>query len=72
MIVVRKKYVTDENHNPIAVQIDYEDWLEIERLLRRLAIENRPVNVSQFVGKLKAELSEHPVAYQQRIRDEWS
>ena len=30
---IRKKLVTDEQHRPVAVQIDYADWLEIERRL---------------------------------------
>ena len=33
MDAIRKKIVTDEESRPVAVQIDYEDWLEIERLL---------------------------------------
>ena len=30
---IRKKIVTDERLHPIAVQIDYEDWLEIEKMI---------------------------------------
>lgn len=30
---VRKRIVTDEEHNPVAIQLDYEDWLESERHL---------------------------------------
>lgn len=30
---VRKKIVTDENHQPVAVQIDYDDWLRIAHAL---------------------------------------
>ncbi|HWL93946.1 MAG TPA: hypothetical protein VNT79_10460 [Phycisphaerae bacterium] len=33
MFEIHKKIVTDENARPIAVQIDYADWLEIERRL---------------------------------------
>ena len=33
MFEIQKKIVTDENARPIAVQIDYSDWLEIERQL---------------------------------------
>lgn len=36
MAPIRKKIVTDENARPVAVQIDYEDWLEIERALQPL------------------------------------
>ncbi len=30
---IRKKIVTDEAQQPVAVQIDYNDWLKIERSL---------------------------------------
>ena len=30
---IHKKIVTDEDHRPVAVQIDYDDWLRIERAL---------------------------------------
>ncbi len=35
MNAIRKKIVTDEDARPVAVQIDYEDWLEIERLTEK-------------------------------------
>ena len=31
---IEKKIVTDEAGQPVAVQIDYADWLEIERWIR--------------------------------------
>lgn len=70
MIVVRKKIVTDEDHNPIAVQIDYDDWLEIERLLGVRAERKLATDLSEFRGAVK--LTEDPLEYQRRIRDEWS
>ena len=33
MHVIRKSIISDEAQHPIAVQIDYADWLEIERSL---------------------------------------
>ena len=32
-LTIAKKIVTNEMHQPIAVQIDYQDWLKIEQLL---------------------------------------
>ncbi len=32
-LTITKKIVTNEMHQPIAVQIDYQDWLKIEQLL---------------------------------------
>ncbi|HUG13492.1 MAG TPA: hypothetical protein VMM78_00625 [Thermomicrobiales bacterium] len=69
MIVVRKKIVTDENHQPVAVQIEYEDWLEIERLLGVQPGKKRLTDLSEFEGFLT--LTEDPLEYQRRIRDEW-
>jgi hypothetical protein len=65
---VRKKIVTDEEHRPVAVLVEYDDWLEIERLLE-LRDGEPLVDLSPFVGTMK--LSEDPLAYQRRIREEW-
>ena len=71
MIAVRKKIVHDENDQPVEVLISYEDWLEIERVLAMQKPEPRRVDLSRFAGKLRMELTEDPVDYQRRIRDEW-
>ena len=71
MIAIRKKIVTDEDHNPVEVVISYDDWLEIERLLNIQSPDPRRVDLSRFAGKLTMELPEDPVDYQRRIRDEW-
>ena len=66
---IAKRIVTDEDNRPIAVQIDYVDWLEIER---RLDLESPPrkvTDLSAWQGLLK--LSEDPLEYQRRIREEW-
>jgi hypothetical protein len=69
MRAIRKKIVTDESSRPIAVQIDYEDWLEIERsLILSPAAESG--SISRFRGTIR--LTEDPIAYQSRIRGEWS
>ncbi len=69
MCAIRKKIVTDESSRPVAVQIDYEDWLEIERSLL-LSPAAETVNISRFRGAVR--LTEDPIAYQNRIRGEWS
>ena len=70
MIVVHKQIITDKkSHEPVAVVIDYEDWLEIERLLEIKPEKPRHTDLSQFRGKLR--LTEDPLEYQRRIRDEW-
>lgn len=77
MNAIRKKIVTDEDARPVAVQIDYEDWLEIERLLEGHAAEERPADEGQddfeavadeLVGSWRGG---DGLEYQIRIREEW-
>ena len=74
MLTVRKQLVTDEEHRPIAVQIDYDDWLRIEQQLKMQSTSvpsSLPaVDLSQYAGAVK--LTESPLAYQTRSRGEWS
>jgi hypothetical protein len=66
---IRKKILTDEAKQPIAVQIDYTDWLKIERALD-LAQEDEPIDLSRYSGVIS--LIEEPLAYRARVRGEWS
>ncbi len=70
MQTVRKQLVTDEEHRPIAVQIDYNDWLRIERQLKIQGPSVPAVDLSRYAGTVK--LTESPLAYQTRSRGEWS
>lgn len=74
MIAVRKKIVTNANDQPVEVVIDYEDWLKIERLLDiQQEQEDEPpllTDLAEFRGTMT--ITEDPVAYQRRIRDEWT
>ena len=65
---IHKKLVTDENLQPIAVQIDYDDWLKIEQAL---ALKQTPEvsDLNAYSGVLR--LTEDPLEYQYRIRQEW-
>jgi hypothetical protein len=69
MHAIRKRLVTDEQMRPIAVQIEYADWLEIERALV-LDESRQDTDLSRFHGVLT--LTEDPLAFQERIRSEWS
>ena len=68
---IRKKIVTDEANHPVAVQIDYNDWLIIERSLG-LPDDDvaRVTDLSRYHGLIS--LTEDPLVYQARIRNEWS
>ena len=70
MQTVRKQLVTDEEHRPIAVQIDYNDWLRIERQLKIQVPSVPAVDLSRYAGTVN--LTESPLAYQTRSRSEWS
>jgi hypothetical protein len=69
MRVIHKKIVTDEDMRPVAVQIDYADWLEIERLLQLRAADSDTTDLSHYSGLVR--LSEDPLDYQARVRGEW-
>lgn len=70
MSAIRKQLVMDENGRPVGVLIPYEEWLRIEQQLRgAVAVEGRE-RLWRHEGMI--HLSEDPVAYQRRLRDEWS
>ncbi|MBF0384026.1 MAG: hypothetical protein HQL69_23665 [Magnetococcales bacterium] len=70
MQIVRKILVTDEEHRPVAVQIDYNDWLKIEQQLNVQDRQAKIVDLSKYAGGLN--LTESPLAYQASCRSEWS
>jgi hypothetical protein len=67
---IRKKILTDNAERPIAVQIDYSDWLEIERSLNLQGEDPPNTDLSSYEGIIT--LTEEPLEYQSRIRQEWS
>lgn len=62
--------MTDENSQPVAVQIDWADWLEIEKSLFQPGITTGAASLSRYAGSIS--LTEDPLAFQERIRGEWS
>jgi len=67
---IRKRVVTDEAQRPIAVEIDYADWLKIERSLNLLKEDAGATDLSRYHGVIT--LTEEPLVYQARVRNEWS
>jgi hypothetical protein len=67
---IKKKILTDKAERPIAVQIDYTDWLEIERTLNLGGEHSGKIDLSNHEGVIT--LTEDPLGYQSRIRQEWS
>ena len=70
MAQITKRIVTDDGNRPVAVQIDYQDWLEIELKLKLIEAARKPMDVDRYRGVLA--LREDGVAFQRRIRDEWA
>lgn len=75
MSAIRKKIVTDEDARPVAVQIDYEDWLEIERLLEGRGAEEPEPGKSRYQELLektsRSWTGGDGLEYQIRLREEW-
>jgi hypothetical protein len=67
---IRKKIVTDEAQRPVAVQIDYTDWLRIARSLDLQDEDAKVTDLSRYHALIS--LTEEPLVYQARLRNEWS
>lgn len=68
---IKKQFVTDENLNPVAVIIDYQDWQKIEALLKdeqEDSIESFKA-LSDYKGSIKLTID--PLEYQREVRNEW-
>lgn len=66
---IRKQIITDANERPVAVQIDYEDWLEIARQLGLNEGAKPATDLNRHSGKLPWPVD--GVDYQRSIRGEW-
>ena len=67
---IRKKIVTDEAQQPVAVQIDYADWLRIERMLNLRSGRVKRSDLSRYAGVIS--LTEEPLSYQARVRGKFN
>lgn len=73
---IRKRIVTDEDSHPVAVQIDYKDWLQIERLLARNQPEPAPQDRQTDLDELLDAASSgwkggDGLEFQRNLREEW-
>ncbi len=62
---IHPKIVSDEQMHPVAVQIDYADWLKIKKLLQDIEPKIAK-NLEKYAGSIR--LSEDPLDYQKKIR----
>ncbi len=66
--MINKKFLTDENNKPVAVLIDYQDWLVIEKQLE-LSPEERIARINALAGSVKFPME--GLEFQQMMRAEW-
>ena len=52
MLNIRKRIVTVEANQPVAVQVDYADWCKTEEALGGTEIAKPPTDLSRHIGKL--------------------
>ena len=64
------KLVTDQNMHPVAVQIEYQEWLEIAKRLHKEEVMSLTRSLSCHQGTI--HLKEDPLDYQKRMRSEWN
>jgi hypothetical protein len=69
MFEIRKKIINDENMQPLAVQIDYNDWVKIEQALEKSPNGKGPTDLSRHVGQLRWPID--GLEYQRQVRGEW-
>jgi hypothetical protein len=70
MSTIHKQLVTDEEGRPVGVLIPYEEWLRIEQQLGSTVAVEEKGQLHRHEGLIR--LSEDPVVYQRRLRDEWA
>ncbi len=66
--MISKKFLTDENQNPIAVLIDYQDWLLIEKQLE-LSVLDRSAKINALAGSIQFPID--AMTFQHTLREEW-
>jgi hypothetical protein len=66
---IHKKIVLDENNKPLEVIIKYDEWKEIEQILKSHKKVMSKEKLKKHVGIL--HIKEDPLDFQRRIRSEW-
>lgn len=67
---IRKKIIKDQDDRPIAVQIDYEDWVRLEIALSSMPLAHGETDLARHIGRLNWPVD--GVEYQKSVRGEWS
>jgi len=70
MTELHKNLVTDDRNRPVAVQIDYADWVALEERLSGLdAKVPHTSDLACHSGRVRVSIE--PLEFQARIRGEW-
>ncbi len=69
MHAIRTRIVSDENMRPVAVQIDYADWLEIQSLLKQSNGPKPATDLARHRGRVNWPVD--GLKYQDEARSEW-
>lgn len=54
---------------PVAVLVEYKDWLNIEKLLHKEQTREAATGLADYADTI--QLNEDPLQFQERIRGEW-
>ncbi len=65
---IKKKYITDDKMNPVAVIIDYKDWQDIKYLMKNNN-EFPTMDLKKYNNTIEIPLD--PLQFQNDIRSEW-
>lgn len=66
---IKKRIITDASNNPIAVEVDYQDWCKIEEALAGQQAKPQ-TNLARHIGKLDWPVD--GLDYQREIRSDWN
>lgn len=68
MSSIHAKLITDHHTHPVAVQIEYSQWLKIKQLLQNVTDEKE--GLLKYAGSIHLKDLD-PLDYQKNMRDEW-
>ena len=69
MKIVSKRILSDESGRPVAVQMDYEEFLRLERAVEGIEPEDAHTQMMSVFGTV--DWGEDGLEYQSRLRGEW-
>lgn len=72
METIKPKLVTDAERRPVAVQLDYDDWLRIEPILRERGYVGETPSLEALADAVRPHWrGGDGLEFQTRLREEW-